>query len=49
MPEENDRKILAECIKIPEDANIISNDRAFTFYKFKDKIEADFKIKIEVL
>jgi len=49
MPEPNDRKILAECIKMEEDVCLISNDRAFTFDKFKTRIESDYDILIECL
>jgi hypothetical protein len=50
MPEENDRKILTECIKLGKtDISLISNDRAFIFPKYKDKIESNYGIMIECL
>lgn len=49
MPGPNDRRILAECIKLEEDVCLISNDRAFTFDKFKTKIESDHNVLIECL
>ncbi|NQU79741.1 hypothetical protein HQ545_08290 [Candidatus Woesearchaeota archaeon] len=51
MPEDNDRKILAECVKIHTSENIalLSNDRAFVFPKFKEQIESKFGILIECL
>ena len=49
MPEHNDRTIIAECKKAPQKITIISNDRAFTFPKYKIALEREHNLLIEAL